>query len=840
MIQILTQIRNVVKDTTIIPKIKATTISPASGHDSLSSETIVACYQSAPNRCSLLFYRVNQDPSSKRDLELVKSRFIQFPSFIQTFAFHKCELRSEDKGNNSRFDQTILMAIGQNGILYKSPNLEDILNMSIHDSVPTGECTWNKSIDLLSIDSITSSSIQCPKLSNAEHTSKRRRNWMVMAGRYSLSPPMIVENSNDVMVAIDVDGLEDVNSKLTSVGIVHNRKDSKLWGSLKSLWIGRNENKYDEILWDSIDSSVVLFGYADGSVHACVVKCISENNVLRTSVSHAVQLQYPCAAFGSIISICVVHDKFLTCIGSFGKILVLNSKCLQLASKLDGAPIDMGAIANVESYSITVKNDVETGLLVISNSGDSYTVKISSDSSNEIIFVRSSKVPMKVDIASVSTILVNLSGKQKTFLFCLSKNFGLYCLSLLLDREGDTTQNIGISTAKSKRDATLDDTKESQSNKMKKLQHDIATTRAMINTVTSQSSIASTSNEEISAKMESKQRVRLKCATKSIKQENENLRQADTFHFQQYIPAQYVASNVIKNPCNALGSAQVEIDGVKKELNVYHGGTAQSYSFASGTPNREVIAHIWSLHKYLTFRSSTVTVSSEMDKHDRNPFQSEDGVTFPHTFCQEKSLPFLETLEKIHVPPDVGEDVVRSHINDFYAMNYVQDASILKSMTISHHNSKQCPSSKRSPNQLFYSSSSMSVELKSVEGLIDTDSLYLGFGIGMNCVIALRLEVAEKGSADNMTQNEEVLLHIWCASSAEESLNGHSLVVKTLLKEILSEKGQMHFESGIGLKDEREKEKYRRVLNKIISRMIDDEELRSQHCLEIYKKMRSI
>ncbi|GFH43711.1 predicted protein [Chaetoceros tenuissimus] len=834
MIQILTQIRNVVKDTTIIPNIKATTISPASGHDSLSSETIVACYQSAPNRCSLLFYRVNQDPSSKRDLELVKSRFIQFPSFIQTFAFHKCELRSEDEGNNGRIDETILMAIGQNGILYKSPNLADILNMSIHDSVPTGECTWNKSIDLLSIDSITSSSIQCPKLSNAEHTSKRRRNWMVMAGRYSLSPPMIVENSNDVMVAIDVDGLEDVNSKLTSVGIVHNRKDSKLWGSLKSLWIGRNEKKYDETLWDSI----VLFGYADGSVHACVVKCISENNVLRTSVSHAVQLQNPCAAFGSIISICVVHDKLLTCIGSFGKILVLNSKCLQLASKLDGAPIDMGAIANVESYSITVKNDVETGLLVISNSGDSYTVKISSDSSNEKIFVRSSKVPIKVDIASVSTILVNLSGKQKTFLFCVSKNFGLYCLSLLLDREGDTTQNIGISTAK--RDATLDDTKESQSNKMKKLQHDIATTRAMINTVTSQSSIASTSNEKISAKMESKQRVRLKCATKSIKQENENLRQADTFHFQQYTLAQYVASNVIKNPCNALGSAQVEIDGVKKELNVYHGGTAQSYSFVSGNPNREVFAQIWSLHKYLTFRSSTVTASSEIDKDDRNTFQSEDGVTFPHTFCQEKSLPFVESMEKIHVQPGVSEDTVRSLIKDFYAINYIQDASILKSMTISHHTSKQCPSSKRSPNQLFYSSTSISVESKSIEGLIDTDSLYLGFGIGMNCVVALRLEVAEKDSADNMTQKEEALLHIWCASSAEENLNGQSLAVKTLLKEILSEKGQMHFESDIGLKDEREKEKHRRVLNKIISRMIDDEELRSQHCLEIYKKMRSI
>ena len=840
MIRMITQIRNVVKDATITPNIKATTISSSSGHDSLSSETIVATYQSAPNRCSLLFYRVNQDPSSKRDLDIVKSRFVQFPSFIQTFAFHKYELGGEDEGNSGEIDQTILMAIGQNGMLYKSPNLADILEMSIHDTVSMEECTWNKSIDLLSIDSITSSSIQCHELSHVKHTSKRRRNWMVMTGRYSLSPPLIVEHSNDVMVAIDVDGLENVNSKLTTVGIVHNHKDSKLWGSLKSLWIGRNEKKHDETLWDSIDSSVVLFGYADGSVHACVVKCISENNVLRTLVSHTVQLQNPSAAFGSIISICVVHDKFLTCIGSFGAILVLGDKCLQLASKLDGTPIDLGAIVNAKSYSITVKNDVETGLLVTSNSGDSYTVKISADSSDEKIFVLSSKVPMKGDIASVSTIPFNLSGKQKTLLFCLTKNFGLYCLSLILDREGDTTKDIGTSTAK--RDAILDDAKESQSNKMKKLQHKISTTRAMIDTVTSQSSIVSTSKEEISATMERKQRVRLTCATKSIKQENKNLRQADTFHFQQYTPAQYVASNVIKNPCNTIGSDQVEIDGVRKELNVYHGGTAQSYSFVSGNPNREVFAQIWSLHKYLTFRSSTVTVSSEIDKDDRNPFQREDGVTFPHTFCQEKSLPFIESLEKIHVQPGVSEDTVRSLIKDFYAKNYVQDASILKSMTIeiSHHTSKQCPGSKKSSNQLFYSSTSISVDLKSVKGLIDTDSLHVGFGIGMNCVIALRLEAAEKDSADNITQKKEAPLHIWCASNSEENLNGHSFVVKTLLKEILSEKGQMHFESDIESKDEGEKEKCRRVLNKIISRMIDDEELRSQHCLEVYKKMRSI
>ena len=537
--------------------------------------------------------------------------------------------------------------------------------------VPIVGCKLGPNVHLIGMDFISTPPSHCFSLKEETRQTienSRKDGWMVIAGSCSLSPPLLIILPHDettVCRTLEICGLEDTYSEVTAIKVFHKSSlDRNTWEGIKYLW-KFNANGAIEPIWDSIDISIAMFGYSDGSVYVAIV---SMGIGAGLEASNAVKVHGSTAPAQSIISFCLMNmgtkseritrSLQLLCVGSLGSIFALNTVAIdesyrfskitpmQLNGAFDptSASSTMGLLVHAESFSARVggrDKDLSCSILATANDGSSYLIGLEYEPSNHDDGQLSGhycKSPLRNDIASITTWVID-GQSSATFVACLSmrRSFHLFLgaqdlmisgyMSAFSDLQ-KRVQHQSSSFAKGEdnwesgdlsidkminRLVVLDGAKD-RCGEFEDLSNAIESTRTAYHLASSLNS-SGCDTSDVDVQMQGRNTLRV-ASKKSIVEGKEStpsslLAQADTTHIFQPLPF-CSASSSSENPCRVLARRSNELDDEYEPLDVFYGGVAQSNSVMAGVSNT-FNAQVWNPHKQLTFRSTTISFDHASD-----------------------------------------------------------------------------------------------------------------------------------------------------------------------------------------------------------------------------------
>jgi len=293
---------------------------------SKSHGTLIVAFASDDSSCRILYYNIeplNSSPLLQSDVSFLQCKCASFPKAIQVFS-----LQNNPAGVPS------LIAMSTDGCLYKSQSLIDMGETDI----TVVQCKLEPNVNLIGMDFLCTALPQC-YLSDEQETrqaesEKEGNGWMLVAGSCSLSPPTIVILPHDETIVgstKEIRGLEEAYCEVTAIKVFHKSSIGRnTWDGIKYLW-KLNANGSIEPIWESINLSIVMFGYSDGSVYVAIV---SMGLGTGPEASNAVKVHEAKAPMESIISFCLTNMEFemesgrgqLLCVGSLGSIISFNKE----------------------------------------------------------------------------------------------------------------------------------------------------------------------------------------------------------------------------------------------------------------------------------------------------------------------------------------------------------------------------------------------------------------------------------------------------------------------------------------------------------------------------------
>jgi len=629
---------------------------------SKSHGTLIVVFASDESICRILYYSIeslNDSQLLQSDMSFLHCKYASFPKAIQVFS-----LQNDPAG------VPILVALSGDGCLYKSPSLIDMDGTE----VSVVECKLDMNVTLIGMDLLSPAPPQC--YLNDEGGSYQSEDdndgngWMLAAGSCSLSPPMIVilpREKTGISRIREISGLEETYYEITAIKIFHKSSiDRNTWDGIKFLWTSNAKGSMEPI-WDSINLSIAMFGYADGSVYVAIV---SMGPGSKLEASSAVRVYEPKTSLESIISFCLVNMRFdtekgtseqLLFVGSLGSIFALSKVTSDdsygftkfLPSPFnDTTHIDssssMGLLVQAQCFPARVKgNDkmLTCSILVITNDGSSHLLGIERAASNNYGAQKLSgyhcKSPLRSDIASLVTCAV---GGQSTasFVACLTMrgSFHLFINSMepLISEESmnfssdlqmrekkQSSNNLeNMSAEQSGRLsidrmihylAALDGTKNGSDNSKDFLIDTIESTRSAYQLLSS-ISLNDCDASSVEIQVQDKSTVLLSCNELSNGGDKEpkshsSLIQSETMHICQPLPF-----DTKENNCRVLAKRADRSDDACDPLDVFYGGLAQSNSVIVGMCNKWNV-QIWNPHKHVIFKSTTISFDDANDDGEK-------------------------------------------------------------------------------------------------------------------------------------------------------------------------------------------------------------------------------
>lgn len=628
-----------------------------------SSGTIIVSFLSNDTMFRVLYYSIeppcDDSPLLQSQVSFLECKCVPFPKAIQVFS-----LQYDPAG------VPVLIAIGRDGCVYKSQTL-------VHKGstdVPIVGCKLGPNIHLIGMDFISTPPSHCFSLLK-EETHETIENsikdgWMVIAGSCSLSPPILIILPHDettVCRTIDICGLEDTYSEVTAIKVFHRSSlDRNTWGAIKCLW-KFNAKGATEPIWDSIDISIAMFGYADGSVYVAIVS-MGMGMGAGIEASNAVKVHGSTAPAQSIISFCLMNmgtkseritrSLQLLCVGSLGSIFALNTVAIDESYRFStitpmqsngafdptSAISTMGLLVHAESLSASAMGcdqDLSCSILATANDGSSYLIGLEYEPSNHDDGQLSGhycKLPLRNDIASIATLAID-GQSHATFVACLSMrrsfHFFLGAQDLLIAgymsafsdlqkrvqqqsssfaKGEDNWESGELSIDKMINRLVVLDGAKDRCGEFEDLSNAIESTRTAYHLASSlNSGRYDTSDVDVQMQGRNVLRVASKISTVEGKESSPRslLTQTDTTHIFQPLPF-CSASSSSENPCRILARRSNESDDEYEPLDVFHGGVAQSNSVMAGVSNT-FNAQVWNPHKQLTFKSTTISFDHAID-----------------------------------------------------------------------------------------------------------------------------------------------------------------------------------------------------------------------------------